>query len=73
MVESAKEDPKKKKKKERGVSDELEVLKMILEENSGLRMRVLRFLRDYKDKTDETIFDVVNKKSKISKKKSRNE
>ena len=52
----------------RGTTDELEVLKEILENNKELKIRVLDALRKHKLKSQETIFDVVKEKKKASSK-----
>lgn len=58
-----KKEKKVKTEKERGASDELEVMKLIIEENFGLRLKVLNKLRMHREMSKESIFDAASKKS----------
>lgn len=65
-----KEEPNKGEAR-RSASDELESMKMIIEENIGIKMKVLDIIRKQRKERDETIFDkVVDKKKKKDKNKT---
>jgi hypothetical protein len=55
----------------RGASDPMEALKMIVNENTGLKLRVLKAIKSHLALKDQTIFDVA--KDKKDKKKNKND
>lgn len=61
------------KKKDRATTDELDLLKSIIEGNSILHARVMHRLREQLALSRETIFDVVKKKHDNSKSKAKGE
>lgn len=59
------------KGEERSGSDPLEALKLIINDNNGLKLRVLKAIKNHLAIKDQTIFDVA--KDKKEKKKSKND
>lgn len=55
---------KHKDEKNRGTNDDFEILKMIVNENKGLFLRVIDKIRTLSVHKKESIFDVASKKQK---------
>ena len=53
---------KNKDEKNRGTTDDFEILKLIVNENKGLYLRVLDKIRNLRSHSKESIFDVASKK-----------
>ena len=56
------------KERNRGTTDELEIIRIVLEENQQLKKMVLNALRSHMKKSKETLFDSVKEKKKSDKK-----
>jgi hypothetical protein len=61
---AAETEKKKREEKARGTNDDFEILKLIVNENKGLYLRVLDKIRHLRGHTKESIFDVASKKQK---------
>ena len=56
------------KEHSRGTTDELEIIRIVLEENQQLKKMVLNALRSHMKKAKENLFDQVKEKKKADKK-----
>jgi hypothetical protein len=55
----------------RGTSNELEVIKLIIEEHQYIKKMVLDAMKKYERESKETVFDKVNMKLNNAKKKAK--